>query len=57
MLLSKGAKPVNPQIDGDIYLTGDGTKSSFLSVTDGYGDAITDSRYALEVQGPTTDVW
>ena len=49
VLLSKGAKSDYPQIDGDIYLTGNGTNSSFLSVTDGTAGAITDSRYALEV--------
>lgn len=51
--LAKGAKSDYPEVDGSIYLTGEGqadNNSSYLTIADGTQGAITDSRYALELQ-------
>ena len=52
--LAKGATSDYPEVDGSIYLTGNGqaedNNSSYLSIADGTPGAITDSRYDLELQ-------
>ena len=50
--LAKGTNSDYPEVDGSIYLTGSGQadSSSYLTIADDTPDAITDSRYALELQ-------
>lgn len=51
MTFAKGTSDY-PEVDGSIYLTGNGQagNSSYLTIADGTQGAITDSRYALELQ-------
>lgn len=49
---AKGTNSDYPEVDGSIYLTGIGQadSSSYLTIADDKPGAITDSRYALELQ-------